>query len=478
MTFKLTTLRAVLLGVVVSPPAANVNVDAQQVLPIVSRSMSTSQTWKATRDTTDTIAGQDQRAPACMFEGYGCESSASGYLEEDNFQLQALSPHTDRNYTMGLGIALSGAVVPEYRQDVALRGADWVAAYILDATLGRIRVLSVPTHFDAILNQRGRPKSYSELLAGTAFTPEALYDPNIRLGDRPYAFLLGWTVQRSAIVDSAERTSVTTGFTIGTLGSRLGRNVQRFIHRWRRGPKPCDPAQLPRTGPCDPKGWSHQIEDVPSVVFGVPTLRYGAMVEHLWSPRYVDSLRRIRWIEFVGGVGGEAGYYTDAYVSARARLGYFSSPFYAFWENPLTVGSILSDKVQFLQDSIGNQRMATTADTIRPRILEGYLYAGARPRAWAYNALLQGYPGYRGYAFSRAAVRTFETDGELGGTVLVRIGHERRWSIAGTFELLAEKSPEFISALQRKHAWGGLFITVTRSQVAPVLAIVHADGHK
>jgi hypothetical protein len=105
-------------------------------------------------------------------------------------------------------------------------------------------------------------------LSGTAFTPESLRAVGPVVGDRPYAFLLAWTVSRSTPVGADAGHAFTSDFTFGTIGSRLGRNVQRFIHHTSR-------SMSGDSTPYDPKGWSNQIMDVRSVAVGVPALDTG-----------------------------------------------------------------------------------------------------------------------------------------------------------------------------------------------------------
>jgi hypothetical protein len=315
-----------------------------------------------------------------------------------------------------------------------------------------------------VLNDTLRPKAYAELLSGSAFTPQALYEPAVIKGDRPYAFLLGWTVRRATVVGDKENAAVTTDLTLGTIGSRLGRNVQRAIHAHVRSQPNCDPLDLAHTGPCDPKGWSNQIMDTPSLIAGEPTIRYGLLYERRlwgeWLDRYrrrEDAIRRVHYVDAVLGAGGEAGYYTDAYLSGRFRLGYFSSPFYAWWQNPLSLGSVLEARAATRASRRELENiLARHSD---PPRAEGYIYGGLRPRVWAYNALLQGYPGYKGYAFPRDSVQTFEADGELGASGLVRFCGHRACSVQATWEFDAGKSAEFRSPYQSSHYWGGAFLT-------------------
>src|SRR5205814_4147990 len=125
-----------------------------------------------------------------------------------------------------------------------------------------------------------------------------------------------------------------------------------------------------------------------------------------------------------------------------------------------------SSGVQRHSDKLGREDCTVQAPNSPPRI-EAFVYAGVRPRVWAYNLLLQGYPGYKGYAFSSSGVRRTQTDGELGVTVASRLGRPRRFGAELTWEFVGRKSPEFVGPKARTHTWGGGFITVSHDFSLP-----------
>ena len=180
----------------------------------------------------------------------------SFYLDEDNFQF---APRTDQNYTLGTGFTWEGDErgredshgVLDAPLDGFEAGARWAAKRLLGLHL----------------RASARPAHYARTLFATAFTPEHIERADIQYGDRPYAFLIGWTVRRTPDATQAGRDRLAfwrSEATLGTIGSPVGEGVQRSIHAALRtihgGPDPVDPA-----------GWDHQILDSR---FGVPTARY------------------------------------------------------------------------------------------------------------------------------------------------------------------------------------------------------------
>src|SRR5262249_16869527 len=124
------------------------------------------------------------------------DRDAEFFLDEDNFQF---APATDQNYTLGTGITWGGDEGPDV-------GAHPLLAAPPARRGGRGRgggrgLCGAP------LPQTPRPQHYARTLFASAFTPQHIERPDIQLGDRPYAFLLGWTVARSPDVTHAGRPS-------------------------------------------------------------------------------------------------------------------------------------------------------------------------------------------------------------------------------------------------------------------------------
>jgi hypothetical protein len=369
----------------------------------------------------------------CAESPIDCDGTLHVYFEEDNLQS---TPSTDRNYTMGLGFGRSTNLI---REQGHARPLDWAERFLSHYTVEAL--FGLPS-IRSQISKTAPADYYSEMLSGTAFTPQNLRATGVIVGDRPYAFLLGWTVTRVSVnTDNTE--SFSSELTLGTIGSRLGRNVQRYIHQSVRPVPNCDPRDLAHTGPCDPKGWDNQIMDVPSLWIGIPTLRYGLTVERAkaLSPWWQGS----KGFEIVGSAGGELGYYTSAWGGVRSRIGFFDSQFFTWKEAPL------SNVSRVPQLSVQSARI--------PPPFELFAFGGIRPRAIAYNALLQGYPGYKGYAFSAAQVRHTQLEGEAGASVLIRFGQNRTRGVRVTKVWNAFRTSEFDSPFARTHQWGGYYIS-------------------
>lgn len=145
-----------------------------------------------------------------------------------------------------------------------------------------------------------------------------------------------------------------------------------------------------------------------------------------------------RSVEAVVNGGLEGGYYTDAYAGGRIRVGSFSHGFWQFDGNPLGVGS------------------KGAGPTGR---LEWFAYGAFTQRAYAYNALLQGYgSSLSKYRFGRADIRSFVADWNVGAS-LARVAADGRTKWEIVYEEEAGRSPEFYGPYGRRHTWGGIFLT-------------------
>ena len=364
----------------------------------------------------------DARSAAALSRG------TSFYLDEDNFQF---APRTDQNYTLGTGFTREGderGAGTHPLLDAPLDGFEAGARWLGRTLLG-IRTHGAP-----------RPAHYARTLFATAFTPEHIERALIQYGDRPYAFLIGWTVRRTPDASSADRDRFAfwrSEATLGTIGSPVGEVVQRSIHAALRALNASDE-------PVDPAGWDHQILDSR---FGVPTARY--------------DLTRVgyrRWggmpgVELMADLGAELGYYTDAHSSLSAALGWSASPLWTFDMHMAHPGLVA-----------GAPRRASG--------FEAFVFASLEGFAYAYNALLQGYGDWRSdYRFSRRDIETFTYELRQG----IVIGHFDVDAVSGrqrqlrlVLEPYAFRSREFKGALARGHAWGG--VRVLMSETFPLAA--------
>src|SRR5262249_49792429 len=138
------------------------------------------------------------------------------------------------------------------------------------------------------------------------FTPSELESATVVLGDRPYASLFFLSNGRQ-YVRQDDSIAYNSSLTVGMLGLRAARTVQRALHRFFRSQ--------------NPQGWSHQIS-----AGGEPTVRYSlARQERLieggsgtWTGYDV------KWT-----LGGSVGTITEGGVALASRVGLLKSPWWS-----------------------------------------------------------------------------------------------------------------------------------------------------
>jgi len=352
------------------------------------------------------------------------ERGSAFYLDEDNFQF---APRTDENYTLGTGFtweadehdALDAHPVLDAPLDAFESGARWAA----------LRLFGVHAHAGP------RPAHYARTLFATAFTPQHIERSAIQVGDRPYAFLIGWTVRRTPDATHAGRDRLAfwrSEATLGTIGSPVGEVVQRSIHAALRTLDGSDQ-------PVDPAGWDHQILDSR---FGVPTARYD-----------LSRVEYRRWggapgVELLADAGTEVGYYTDAHASLSTALGWSAAPLWSFDMHMAHPGVV-------------------AAPALASRGHEAFVFASLEGFAYAYNALLQGYGDWMSdYRFSRRDIETFTYELRQGivlGHWRVDAASGRRQALRLVLEPYAFRSREFRGALAHGHAWGGVRVVMSET---------------
>jgi len=382
----------------------------------------------------------------------------SAFLEQDWFQ--RIGPTTDRDYTMGFGVGWPGGHLADRR----LRHG---GEYIIDATLNfashliRRDTTSRRPIARLCLDDDSVAHEDAELLAGTAFTPKSLRDTLPVIGDRPYAMLLSWTTTRTTAV--SDDVAYASEVTLGMIGLRLGRNSQRFIHHCMREMTSYCTKPSPDTAssPQDPKGWRNQVMDVPSIWLGWPTARYqftrlqrnGDISAYILGNTPTNSMLA----DVSNEISGEIGYYTSTSAAIRARIGLFSAPFWSWREAPLSVGSVAA--VANAQSKLGNLRIQSLCIDLIVTCAEGFLYGVVSGKFLLYNALLQGYPGYRGYHIA-ARDRTYGiAEYNFGVNTTFWFKEDKSFGIQAVDELFSHRTHEYRGAYQRGHTWGGLYLS-------------------
>jgi len=233
----------------------------------------------------------------------------------------------DRDYTGGMAITISGR---EARDGFAS----------LDPWLGKIDDWLVPD------SARGEVH-HARQLGLMAFTPADIESAEPLHDDRPYASLL-FLANGRVSVDADGRNAWSSNLTVGVLGLALSGRVHSEVHKL--------------TGSNQPRGYHNQIS-----AGGEPTARYTLARHHLLVAHPSGTL------EVKTTVQGSVGYLTEASTSISMRVGRFDSPWWSFAPE--------------LTDYIGAPLPVVGRRPGRPEI---YLFTGARVKARAYNAFLQG----------------------------------------------------------------------------------------
>lgn len=179
-----------------------------------------------------------------------------------------------------------------------------------------------------------------------AFTPQDIVAKEPLQEDRPYASLL-FVSNGRVRVDSDNRTAWSSSLTVGFLGLSLSEHLQSVIHDV--------------VGSEKPQGYEHQI-----AADGEPTARYSLARHSLWIANPNGT------VDVKTTVQGSVGYLTETSAAISMRVGRFDSPWWSFTPE-------LTDYIAAPTPAVSNRG--------RP---EMYFFVGARVKARAYNAFLQG----------------------------------------------------------------------------------------
>ena len=179
-----------------------------------------------------------------------------------------------------------------------------------------------------------------------AFTPSDIVTAEAQQADRPYASLL-FASNGRVRVDADDRGAWSTSLTIGVMGLHVSESLHNAVHE--------------AVGSEAPQGYDHQIS-----AGGEATARY-LIARHKLV--YADPTGRV---DVKTTVSGSVGYLTETSAAVSLRVGRFDTPWWSF--TPELADYIAAPTPV---ESLGVQR-------------EAYFFAGARVKARAYNALLQG----------------------------------------------------------------------------------------
>lgn len=262
--------------------------------------------------------------------GTADEAAVNGVRVQIDNDLFSGSSH-DRDYTGGMAVTISGS----YARDGLLS---------LDPLLRRIDGLTT-----AHAEQPGNQSTVRHALQTglIAFTPADITATQPLQDDRPYASLL-FVSNGRVRVDADNRAAWSSSLTLGVLGLSMSGRLHSAVHELTRSEAP--------------GGYDNQIS-----AGGEPTARYTLARHYLWIANPSAT------VDVKTTVQGSVGYLTETSAAISMRAGQFSSPWWSFAPE--------------LRDYITAPLPVEPAAYSRPDI---YVFAGARLKARAYNAFLQG----------------------------------------------------------------------------------------
>lgn len=179
-----------------------------------------------------------------------------------------------------------------------------------------------------------------------AFTPKNTLVREVQADDRPYASLL-FVSNGRVTVDADDRGAWTSSLTVGVLGLSLSERLHSAVHEL--------------VGSEKPLGYDHQIS-----AGGEPTARYTLARQQLWiadPSGHVDVKTTVQ---------GSVGFLTETSASISVRAGRFNSPWWSF----------APELTDYMSAPVPSESYRGGREL--------YVFAGARVKARAYNAFLQG----------------------------------------------------------------------------------------
>lgn len=187
---------------------------------------------------------------------------------------------------------------------------------------------------------------YARQIGLLAFTPGNTLVTEVQPDDRPYASLLFLSNGRVR-VDADDRGVWTSSLTIGVLGLSVSERLHSAVHEL--------------VGSESPRGYDHQIS-----AGGEPTARYTLARQKLWiadPSGHVDVKTTVQ---------GSVGFLTETSASISVRAGNFNSPWWGF----------APELTDYMSAPVPTESYRGGREL--------YVFAGARIKARAYNAFLQG----------------------------------------------------------------------------------------
>ncbi|HWK51619.1 MAG TPA: lipid A deacylase LpxR family protein [Steroidobacter sp.] len=202
-------------------------------------------------------------------------------------------------------------------------------------------------HLDQwLVRVKGTNVHHARQIGLMAFTPKDTLVREVQPNDRPYASLL-FVSNGRVTVDADERGAWTSSLTIGVLGLSVSERLHGAVHDL--------------VGSEKPLGYDHQIS-----AGGEPTARYTLARQSLWV---ADPSGHI---DVKTTVQGSVGFLTETSASISLRAGRFNSPWWSF----------APELTDYMAAPVPSESYRGEREL--------YVFLGARVKARAYNALLQG----------------------------------------------------------------------------------------
>jgi len=326
------------------------------------------------------------------------------FVEQDEFA-KPWGLGGDQNYTMGVGIQLTGAFVR--------RSFVGKPQFLLDRLFSGIGLPLTPdtTQHETL---------HSVMLLGSAFTPDDITQVGPVMGDRPYASLLGLSTRRVSPRGDLDEWAVATELTIAFLGLGVSRDVQTWIHK--------------KLNSDTPMGWDHQISNG-----GEPTAYY-----RIGAQRHLTGFRQenaARWLDASADADLWLGYYTSVSLGGTARLGRIRSRYFEFGTSPLGGAS----------QALVRQRSGG----------EFFAFASGRGRLVGYNALLQGQ--FKDNPYELGSDEIERLIGEVEAGVHTAFGLTADLGFYLTWSVVAGRSADVATSYGRWHWWGSAQLGLTRT---------------
>ena len=242
---------------------------------------------------------------------------------------------TDRDYTGGIALTLSGKRVQQYL--VSLEGIrNW-----LDELLGVNKLYTGQPHFQLHSVQYG----------AMLFTPQDIVNPAPIFDDRPYGSLFYLSNTAITVAPANDKAWLST-LTFGFLGLNAAEYIQEALHSV--------------TSSDVANGWDNQISSG-----GEPTIMYTLSAQH----NHIDATSSVTRHEIKTAYEANVGFSTDINASLSWRWGRINTPWWSF--NPQH-----SDYIKLGAPVVAGNRQSDKGEL--------YIWAGTTVKYRFYSSLFQG----------------------------------------------------------------------------------------